>query len=193
MTNERELLLRLINADPEAFKQIFDFYIRQVYQFVYGYIKEKTEAEDITQNVFQKLWEKRSAIDPAKSFSGFLFTIAYRTTIDHLRKNSNKKQWDILEITAGDEPMADLSADYLLNKHQFDSLYEKALQSLTPKRKEIFLLSRHDGLSNKEIAEKLGLSVKTVESHMTAALFSLKEFFKNAEIVVVALLVKNLF
>ena len=193
MTNEQELIERIINADQEAFRQVFDFYVRRVYQFVYGYIKEKTESEDITQIVFQKLWEKRTAINTAKSFSGFIFTIAYRTTIDHLRQNATKKQWHTLKAAEDMEQLTELSADHLLNRHQFDSLYEKALQSLSPKRKEIFLLSRHDGLSNKEIAEKLDISVKTVENHMTAALFSLKEFFNNAEILAVALLINNFF
>jgi len=185
MIDEKDLLRRLKKDDENAFRQIFEFYIRQVYQFVYGYLKDKLEAEDVTQNIFQKIWEKRSMIDLNQSFSGFLFTIAYRSVIDHVRKEASKKQWERLRKVENDESSSHLTADSLLNNHQFESLYQKALNALTPKRKEIFILSRHEGLSNKEIADKMDISVKTVENHMTAALFTFREFFNNAELVLI--------
>ena len=185
MIDEKDLLRRLKNDDENAFRQIFEFYVKQVYQFVYGYLKDKLEAEDVTQNIFQKIWEKRSMIDLKQSFSGFLFTIAYRSVIDHVRKEASKKQWERLRNVENDESSSHLTADSLLNNHQFESLYQKALSALTPKRKEIFVLSRHEGLSNKEIADKLDISVKTVENHMTAALFTFREFFNNSELVLI--------
>ncbi len=185
MIDERDLLRRVKDDDEEAFRQIFEFYVKKVYQFVYGYLKDKFEAEDVTQNIFQKIWEKRLMIDLNQSFSGFLFTIAYRSVIDHIRKEASKKQWDRIRDIDDEEPLSHLTADSLLNNHQFESLYQKALNALTPKRKEIFVLSRHEGLSNKEIAEKLDISLKTVENHMTAALFTLREFFNNSELVLI--------
>jgi len=185
MIDERDLLRRVKNDDEEAFRQIFEFYVKKVYQFVYGYLKDKFEAEDVTQNIFQKIWEKRLMIDLNQSFSGFLFTIAYRSVIDHIRKEASKKQWDRIRDIDAEESSSHLTADSLLNNHQFESLYQKALNALTPKRKEIFVLSRHEGLSNKEIADKLDISVKTVENHMTAALFTLREFFNNSELVLI--------
>ncbi len=187
MVNEKDLLLRIKDADQQAFKQVFEFYTRKVYQFVYGYVKDKADAEDIVQNIFHKVWVKRELINIEKSFSGFLFTIAYRTVIDHIRQNKSRKQYGIVRFMNQEEPCASSNAEYLLTDHHLASQYELAINSLTPKRKEIFLLSRHEGLSNREIADQLQLSVKTVENHMTAALFTLRQFFKRAEIGAVIL------
>lgn len=187
MELEKGLLDRLMNADEEAFRQIFELYVKKVYHFIFGYIQEKTEAEDITQNVFIKIWEKRATIDTGKSFKGFIFTIAYRTVIDYFRQNTTKFNRGIIRDFSDESIPSLVSAEELLNRHQLDSLYEKALHSLPPKRKRIFLLSRHSGLSNKQIAEQLNISVKTVESQMTAALSSLKEFFSNSDLSSVCL------
>lgn len=182
MNLEKDLLVRLINADEDAFKEIFDYYFKKVNRFVYSYIKEATQAEDLTQNIFIKLWEKKAGIDLDKSFDGYIFTIAYRTVMDHFRQTETKALYltsdEFLEKSIASP---DLS-DELLNRHQLESLYEKALQTLPQKRKEIFLLSRHNGLSNKQIAERLNISVKTVESQMTAALSRLREFFANSDL-----------
>jgi RNA polymerase sigma-70 factor (ECF subfamily) len=182
MVNERELLVRIRNADQRAFKQLFDLYVHKVYQFVFNYIKDRQDSEDIVQLVFQKLWVKRETINIDKSFTGFLFTIAYRSVIDHIRHVKSRKQFNIGHFMDHEEPACDSTAEYLLTHHYVESAYQDAINSLTPKRKEIFLLSRHEGLANKEIAEKLQLSIKTVENHMTAALFTLREFLKRAEI-----------
>ena len=181
MIDERELLARVKKDDEEAFKEIFNFYIRKVYQFIYGYLKDTAEAEDVTHIVFQKIWEKRAVIDLNQSFGGFLFTIAYRSVIDHIRKEAAKKHWEKSSSFELEEQASHLTSDSLVNNKHLESLYQKALKSLSQKRKEVFVLSRHEGMSNKEIAAKLHITEKTVENHMTAALFALKEFFNNAE------------
>jgi RNA polymerase sigma-70 factor, ECF subfamily len=188
MLVKKDLLARLKNADEGAFTQIFEAYVKKVYQFVFSYIKEKTEAEDITQNVFIKIWEKKLAIDPDKSFEGFIFTIAYRLVIDHFRQHSTKHHQSTAIGLAEESIASHLHSDDLLQRHHLESLYEKALLLLPPKRKEIFLLSRHNGLSNKQIAHQLGLSVKTVENQMTAALSSLKNFFAGSDSIAIILI-----
>ena len=193
MIDEKDLLERLKKDDEEAFRQIFDHYIKKVYQFIYGYLKDTVEAEDVTQMVFQKIWEKRAMIDTTKSFGGFLFTIAYRSVIDHIRKEATKKHWTKMGIVDNPETISYLTSDSLSNNHHLESLYQKALNALSQKRKEVFVLSRHEGMSNKQIAEKLQLSEKTVENHMTAALASLRAFFKAAEMVLILTLIRFLF
>lgn len=175
--NQRELLIRVKSADDHAFRQLFDQFVKKVYYFVYGHIKDKLEAEDITQNVFVRIWEKKEMIDPDRSFDGFIFTIAHRLVIDHFRINAKLYRLkNVVPLSEADIPSS-IHTDDLVHHHQLESLYHKALQSLPPRRKEIFLLSRHSGLSNREIAEKMGISVKTVESQMTAALGFLRDFF----------------
>jgi RNA polymerase sigma-70 factor (ECF subfamily) len=145
------------------------------------YVKVGVEAEDITQNVFLRIWEKRGLLDPEKSFEGFIFTIAYRSVMDHFRTNPKRLQSLFPVDLLTDSVVSTVSADALLNHHQLESIYQQALQALPPKRKEIFLLSRHGGLTNRQIAEQLGISIKTVESQMTAALSFLKHFFSHAD------------
>jgi RNA polymerase sigma-70 factor (ECF subfamily) len=177
----KQLLIQLKNADDHAFRQLFERYVKRVYQFVYNHIKDKTEAEDITQNVFIRIWEKKEMIDPNRSFEGFIFTIAYRLLIDYYRANARRFGVDPMDGFAETTLQSTLHTDDLVHHHQLESLYQQALLSLPPKRKEIFLLSRHNGLSNREIAEKMGISVKTVESQMTAALGFLRDFFDRTE------------
>ena len=184
----RDLLYKLIHADETAFKQLFDLYAKKVYNFILSYVKDPAEAEDITQNVFIKIWEARRAIDFNRSFEGFIFTIAYRCTIDFFRQQEGKLKKIQLSDLDTDLMSSSMSSDDLVNHHQLESLYHRALQSLPPKRKEIFILSRHEGLSNNQIAQKLNISVKTVENQMTSALATLKALFKNADSGLVAFL-----
>jgi len=182
MTIANDLIERLINGDDEAFKEVFNFYVKKVYHFVFGYVKEATQAEDITQNLFIKIWEKKAEINLQKSFDGWIYTIAHRLVIDYFRQHKIKYHSNSSTEFENDLIVSSLSSDELLNRHQLESLYEQALQILPPKRKEIFLLSRHEGFSNKKIATHLNLSIKTVENQMTAALSSLREFFANSDI-----------
>lgn len=185
MVDEKLLITRLGEGNEQAFRVIYDFYVKKVYRFIFSYIKERSEAEDITQNVFMKIWERRQLLDPGKSFAGFIFTIAHRAVMDYFRQHATKFLSDKQPVSHLDIPSS-ACPDELLYARQLESLYEKALETLPPKRKEIFLLSRHNGLTNKQIAEKLGISVKTVENQMTAALSSLKTSFLSSELAILA-------
>lgn len=186
MLNEREILSRLKNADHLALKEIYELYIHKLHRFVSTYIQDKEQVKDIVQLTFIKIWEKKETIDLSKSFKAFVFTIAYRNVIDHVRRKetitidskSDKLYYDESFIASD-------SAEDILNRHELDSVYTKSLETLSPKKREIFILSRHEGMSNREIADKLGISVKTVEYHMTDILASLKEYFIKTEISVV--------
>lgn len=181
MQFEKDLMIQLKNANEEAFREVFDRYGKKVYRYILHYVKVGVEAEDITQNVFLRIWEKRGLLDSEKSFEGFIFTIAYRAVMDHFRANPKRLQSLFPVDLLNDSVVSTVNSDALLNHHQLESIYQQALQSLPPKRKEIFLLSRHGGLTNRQIAEKLGISIKTVESHMTAALSFFKNFFSETD------------
>ena len=184
MYNENELLERISNADESAFRQFFDLYVYKVYQFINKFIKDKAESEDITQIVFIKIWDKRSTLNTVKSIDGFVFTVAYRLVIDHFRSSDAKFQKNITYPFFNDDYQSSLTAEDSINKHHFESIYEKALEELPPKRKEIFSLSRHEGLTNKQISERLQISVKTVENQMTAAISSLRDFFNKSDFII---------
>jgi RNA polymerase sigma-70 factor (ECF subfamily) len=193
METTLDLLLQLKKGNERAFRQVFDLYSKRVYYFTYKYVKSKEEAEDITQNVFIRLWNKRETLDVNKSFEGFLFTITYRLVVDQIRKQALQPGGWLNQASDEAAFVSTLTAEDTLNEHNLASTYQKALDTLPPKRKEIFILSRHEGLSNKAIAEKLHISVKTVENQMTAALASLKEYFRSEEMGLFLFLMTALF
>ena len=117
-----------------------------------------------------------------KSFEGYIFTIAHRNVLDHIKKKATRERQITSPLSEGVQLISTLTAEDFIIKHQFDSVYYRAIESLPSKRKEIFILSRHNGMSNSEIAKQLDLSIKTVENQMTAAIASLKEFFKLSEL-----------
>ena len=183
MIEGKELLARISNNDEFAFMAFFDLYSKKVYQFIFKFIKEKSESEDLTQIVFIKLWEKRGMLNKVESVNGFVFTIAHRIVIDHFRLVQTKNKNLISNEYENDESSTTLTAEDLINKHEFEKIYNKAIDSLPPKRKAIFILSRHEGLTNKQIAERLDISVKTVENQMTSALLFLKDYFKQSDFI----------
>ena len=168
-----ELLLLIQKDDRVAFYNIYERYSKRLYGFVLRYIKQKEDAEEIVQEVFVKIWESRHKIDAYSSFESFLFTIAYNTTISLLRKRTNEKKY-LEHLKSIQQPN---NSPDLIDEIQFNELNDRVqslLNELTPRQKEIFLLSRETGLTHDEIANKLDISVNTVKKHMTNTLTFLK-------------------
>lgn len=168
-----ELLLLLQKDDRIAFYNIYERYSKRLYGFVLKFLKNETDAEDIVQEVFVKIWENRKSIDVYSSFESFLFTIGYNATISLLRKRITERKY--LEYLRSIQHFE--SSPSLLNEIHFNELNHKVqllLSELTPRQREIFQLSREDGLSHDEIARKLNISLNTVKKHMVNTLSFLK-------------------
>jgi RNA polymerase sigma-70 factor (ECF subfamily) len=156
-----------------AFDNIYLLYSKRLYRFVYRFLKRETDTEEIVQEVFIKIWEARSKIDVYTSFESFIFTIAYNTTISLLRKRvTEKKYLDYLMSVQITENEPDLVEQ--INFNDLNESFHQLLNKLTPRQKEIFLLSREQGLSHAEIAKKLNISENTVKNHIVSALSFLK-------------------
>lgn len=171
--SNQELVLLIQRDDRIAFYNLYERYCRRLYGFVLRYTKQREDAEEIVQEIFVKIWESRNKIDAYSSFEAFLFTIAYNTTISLLRKRTSEKKY--LEHLKSLQ-LADNSPD-LINEIQFNELNDRVqslLNELTLRQKEIFQLSREEGLTHDEIAKKLDISVNTVKKHMSNTLTFLK-------------------
>lgn len=163
----------LQNDDRVAFYIIYERYSKRLYGFVLRYIKQEADAEEIVQEVFLKIWEARNRIDVFSSFESFLFTIAYNTTIGLLRKRvTERKYLDYLKTLQ--QPDESPGGDQEVHFRELNENVHILLNRLTPRQKEIFLLSREEGLSHEEIAGKLQISVNTVKKHMVNTLAFLK-------------------
>lgn len=168
-----DLLKLLKKGNIRAFDAIYEKYSKRLYVFVFRYIKQKTDAEEIVQEVFLKIWESREKIDLYSSFDSFLFTIAYNNTISLLRKRVNEKKYlehlkQKQQVNEGEGIIAEMHFKEIEKRVKF------LLEQLTPRQKEIFYLSREEGLTHEEIAKKLNISANTVKNHLVATLAFLK-------------------
>ena len=174
------LLVRLREGDPEAFRTLFDTYLDRVMRFMRRHSRSHAEAEDLTQALFLRIWEKRQLIDPERPIDAFLFTVAHHLVVDHLRKMARSMTTMPLfpdELLPTTEPDP---GDRLFHR-QLEDLYHRAIDSMPPRRRDVFTLSRQEGLTHQQIAHRLGISVRTVENHMAAALQSMREFFSRQD------------
>ena len=188
--SNKELLLLLRKSDRVAFYNIYERYCKRLYGFVFRYIKQEDDADEIVQEVFVKLWEARSNIDVYSSFDSFLFTIAYNTTMSLFRKRIKERKYlEYLQSIQQIENAPDIIEEIHFN--ELNSNFQSLLKQLTPRQKEIFLLSREEGLTHEEIAKKLGISVNTVKKHMTNTLTFLKNNINST--VIINLLFVHLF
>ena len=135
-------------------------------RFALGYLKSEDEAEELVQEVFTKIWEKRTTLKEDLSFKSFLFTISFNIIRKHFRTKAYLSEY--FKSKPGVEMDMQTS-----QKITYDSLYHyisELINHLPARRKEIFIKSRFEGLTIKEIAEKLEISHKTVENQLTEAL-----------------------
>lgn len=153
----------------EDFEIVFDEYYRPIKNFLYYKLADIELAEDITQEVFIKTWDKRDTVlmDTVKSY---LYKIANNLVINHF--NSGKKRFE-LKLQDHDRTVSE-SPQYEMEKAEFAATLNKAIENLSEAQREVFLMNRIDDLTYKEIAERLEISVKAVEKRMQGALESLR-------------------
>jgi RNA polymerase sigma-70 factor, ECF subfamily len=181
MDEDRSLVEALKNNDHSAFDTLFRKYVERLYTFALSLTKDKFIAEEIVQIVFLKIWEKRQKIDEHFSFKSFIFSIAYNETITWIRKNKSEQR-KVLSFSH-QLNIASNETEIKIEFRNLESISNKLIESMPEKRQQIFKLSREQGFSNREIAEKLNISIKTVENQMTSALRFLKENLSNNTII----------
>ena len=185
---DNDLAARLKNNDQLAFEVLFFKYKNKLKGFVVKLAPSQIDPDEIVQTVFIKIWLQRSRIDPQKSFSSFLFTIAKNEVIDHLRSAVNKKIYLV-----GEGLSEDLNISEESNNEAQLEMEQKVLElirNLPDRRRQIFELSRYDGLSYKEIAFKLNISENTVDTQIRKALNYLRVEIRKMRILLLVLFAK---
>ena len=156
------------------FLEIYRAFYGKVFTFVLSLVRSKANAQDITQNIFMKLWKNRKNLEHIKSMDDYLFILSKNACMDYFRKASRKKEisTDVFDefllsrIVSSPEKRIDALSDIEELRHVIDSLPSK--------RRDIFIMSRFDGLPNDEIASILGVSKKTVENQISLATKKIK-------------------
>ncbi|MFO7853474.1 MAG: RNA polymerase sigma-70 factor [Bacteroidota bacterium] len=162
------LVKSLKKGDLFAFDKLFSKYSKKLYYFARSYLGSSEDAEGMVQEVFLLIWNKREELKEHLSFNAFLYTVTYNAIRKYFRKKEREKRHldKFLEDYEGkhNRTVTDIEYNNLLE------LANKAIEKLPERRKLIFKLSRYKGLTNKEIAEKLNISKKTVENQIRSAL-----------------------
>ena len=167
-SEERSLILRLIGGDEDAFCELYATYKNRLIYFAMRFLKSREYAEDVFQDAFTVVWQSRRFINPDASFSSYLYTIMRNRILNQLRNAANEEKLKESILSQALDYTEDTKREGMLN--DLKSLISHALQQLTPRQREIFEMSREAQLSHKEIADKLGISVNTVQEHISISL-----------------------
>ncbi len=178
------------NLSPdEKVETLFRKYYSPLCKSLYRILKDVSLAEDIVQEVFLKVWDKRNQLQLDEAVHGYLYRSCYNTALNFLK---SKKPHE--DISAGyDIPAGGQNAEEALRYLETESQILLAIEDLPAKTQQVFRMSRFEELSYKEIAGKLSISVKSVEKHMGIALLRLRESLKEYLIQFLLFLLLNFF
>ena len=171
-------ILQIVNGSKDGLKEIYDAYAKQVYQIILGVIRSPYDAEDLTADMFMKLWETASQYKPGNGHKRYITVMARNLAIDFLRKNG-RQSFELDDDESGTEA-AD-SQD--LEKDVEGSLgFSQALDALNPKQRHIVDLHIGMQMTLQEISDSLGIPLGTVSWNYRAAIERLKKLYKEGEL-----------
>lgn len=182
MINEETILRQMKEGNQVAFTLLFNEYSKQVYSLAFKYLYNRELAEDVVQNVFFKIWDKRKDIDETRPFNRYLFTILKNDLLNVLR-NKEKEFFRIsdnlhlLNYAGEDAENEELDEDQL-------RLVRRAIEQLSPQKRKILELKLSGKYSNQEIADKLHLSVNTIKFQYSQALKELRTVMRTYSLLI---------
>lgn len=190
--NEKELLLQVAKGDETAFSQLFLHW----HQLLAGYVLRITESreltEEIVQDVFMNIWMVRETMSEINNFKHFLLVVSRNQAFDVLKKQLREQE---LKKAWAKENKPGLFVENNDPETPRTSLIDQAIDSLPPRRKEVYLLSRHERLTYNEIASRLGISRESVKTHLKLASSSISSFIRShlLEIAIISAILLEIF
>lgn len=176
-----ELYQLIAEGDEQAFNVLYERHWRKLFRFLYRMTKSREMAEELTADVFLKLWIGRELVPEIHNMDGFLYQVAHRKALDFLklaaRESSLQKVISLQMI--GEIAESTEQPDKHLMEEEYRRIVEAAILQLSPQRKKVFTLSREEGMTHKEIARQLNLSPGTVKRTMSDALESIRRYLKE--------------
>ena len=172
---EKSLFESIQKGNEHAFEELFHLYYGYLCAFANKLIEDEVAAEEIVQDFFVKLWDKREKLNIESSVKNYLFRSVKNLCLNHIKHNNIKTAYARHVIS--EEANKDYGDNFV--EPDLAKKIEESIQSLPEKRRKIFRMSREEGLKYREIAEKLKISVKTVEAQMGVAIKTLREKLKD--------------
>lgn len=174
LPDEKEILLRLSRGDSAAFDKIYLHYVPHVESFAFCMLKSKSEAEDLAHDIFLKIWENRSMLPGINSFKDYLFRMTKNAIFNlYERKQVRNRYRD--DVLSSDCDFLPEEITRTIDSRDLLLLIRIAVENMPSPRREIFRMSRCEGFTQREIAEKLNISQKNVEYHIHEALTELRK------------------
>ncbi|RBL88506.1 RNA polymerase sigma-70 factor [Chitinophaga flava] len=174
LNSEPDLLLLVSQGDEAAFARLFHAYHQRLGAFVFQLTGSITMAEEIVQEVFIRIWEKKEKLSQVHHFHPYLYMVAKNYTFSFLKKLGreleHKQQWELTLSASTDNPYEE-STDAC-----FRRIIDQAVAELPAQRQKVYLLSRDEGLRQAEIAERMAISRETVKKHMVLALRAIRSY-----------------
>ncbi len=179
-----QVLMQEIKAgNMMAFDALYKNYSRKLYRFSISILKSSEEAENIVQEVFLNLWLNREKIENNSSVKYYIFSIAYNSSISIIREKIKKTKF--IEYLRTLQDINQESVDLQIEYKELEERLTMIIDSLPERQKEVYLLHRIEGLKYSEIAERLNISVNTIENHMSRALKTIREKFGNYSLLAI--------
>lgn len=179
--DREKVLSKLARDDKQALEALYDYYYPRLYCFCKKIIKIEEGIDDVIQEVFLKIWQNRKKIKTSLTFESFIFTITKNLVLNELRSHlaDQRRRQMIFEKSVIEEYQSFEQLEYCELKNQI----EEIVDDLPPQQRTVYQLSRIEGLSHKEIAEKLNISTKTVEFHIGQSIKVLKSKLEKSGVL----------
>ena len=169
---DQSLLQQIALGDELAFRELYNRHWNRLYAFAFSWLKVSLTAEDVVQEVFLKLWIHRAQLGAVKNIEDYLFIICRNAVINLLEK-------DAARLRAGEQLLPEredpLLPDAALQLKEMRSIIQEAVEQLPPQQRQIFKMSREEGLTHEQIAHRLGIVKETVKNHLVRALNTLRK------------------
>ncbi len=167
---DKDLLSRIAAGDQGAFNVLFERYRNRIFGYLFTIIKSKEAAEEITLDVFLKIWEGRAAAMEINHLEAFLFRVSRNKAVDFFRQLQKSREEQTALWNRMQEQLTTGAADHALLFADVATAVRQAVDKLSPQRKMVFQLSREHGLTYEQIAERMQISSNTVRNHLAASL-----------------------
>ncbi len=166
---DKELIIKIKNGNEPAFDTLFRKYYASLTRFAMMFTKNEDSADEVVQSFFVKFWNQKDDLKINSSVKSYFYTSVRNTALNFLKKEKTRNIYE-----EKNEPEAENETLDIAN-NKFTEIYETAVNNLPERTKEVFVLSKNEGLTYKEIAEYLQISTKTVENNMGIAFKKLRE------------------
>ncbi|HCC51646.1 MAG TPA: RNA polymerase sigma-70 factor [Porphyromonadaceae bacterium] len=167
---DETLIAAIKEDDYVSYNRLFVRYYNRLCQYVYGWLENREDSEDIIQELFLNLWSRRKKIEVNENVSGYLFMMAKNMSLNHIRATKNYRT--LLEKQSS---APDYYEEDLLESDEFRIALYDCIERLPERSREVFILHRVKGMKQKEISEKLSISVKTIKNQLWTSLQKLKK------------------